>query len=298
MIHHDAYLLLFAKQRHVAKSLQITNRMEMQITLKYQKLANYIMPIPKFMNIRRWRRGEAETADKAAGITDSRVSAVEAAARKEKLELAKARRIAEQEAKRVRLTDKKAKMEREKPVRAEKHMEDEIWKDEITRQVIFMRRGSKSDMLARISRECGVRPAKAFRRISRLGMLNMFLESEEYHAKTQNHNGTEEAHSVSARKPVISTEQSDGCAELAALAASNRTIKAKELLKALKKTGFITMRDGEGSHIIAKNELNGRISVISVHNPGSELDRGIIKETLQQLGINLSKGQADSNAAE
>ena len=256
------------------------------------------MPIPKFMNMRRWRRGEAETADKAAGITDSRVSAAEAAERREKSELAKARRIAEQEAKRVRLTDKKAKMERERPMRAEKHIEDEIWKDEITRQVLLMCRGSRSDMLAKISRECGVRPAKAFRRISRLGMLNRFLEPEEYHAETRNRNCTEEAPTASARKPMTGAGQPDVYTEPAALAASNRTIKAKELLKALKKTGFITMRDGEGSHVIARNELNGRISVISVHNPGSELDRGIIKETLQQLGIDLSKGQADSNAAE
>jgi predicted RNA binding protein YcfA (HicA-like mRNA interferase family) len=255
------------------------------------------MPIPRFMNIRRWKHGEAEKTDNSARINDASVSAIEAeaAARKEN---AKARRTAEQEAKRVRLSAKRARKETERQMRAARRIDDEIWKDELTRQVISICRGSQSDILAKISRECGVKPAKAFRRISRSGMLESFLGLESYHSKARSDTGVKEAHGTSAMKPMDNAQQSGDCMELAALIASKRTIKAKELLKMLERTGFITIRDGEGSHVIARNELNGRISVISVHNPGSELDRSIIKETALQLGINLSKGAADSSTAE
>ena len=252
------------------------------------------------MNIRRWKHGGAEKEDNAARVNYASVSATEAeaAVRKEKSENAKARRMAEQEAKRVRLSAKRARMEMERQMRAARRIDDEIWKDELTLQVINACRGSQSDILAKISRECGVKPAKAFRRISRSGMLERFLGLEAYHSKARSDTSVKEVYQASATKPMDNAQQSGDCMELAALIASKRTIKAKELLKMLERTGFITIRDGEGSHVIARNELNGRMSVISVHNPGSELDRGIIRETALQLGINLSKGAADSSTAE
>lgn len=257
------------------------------------------MPIHRFINIRRWTHRETENADKAtqANNTSASLAEAEAAKRKEKLELAKARRVAEQEAKISRLASKKAKAEKDKARRAMERMDNEIWKDEITRQVISMCRGSKSDILSKISRECGVRPSKAFRRISRSGLLERFLGLETHQGEARGNADTEEQHAYD-RTPITKAQHLDECAELAELVTSKRAMKAKELLKALRETGFITIRDGEGSHVIAKNERNGRISVISVHNPGSELNHNIIRETVLQLGINISNGTAGLNAAE
>lgn len=60
------------------------------------------------------------------------------------------------------------------------------------------------------------------------------------------------------------------------------SLKPKEVVRALKKAGFVERRQ-KGSHLILKNEATGRLVVVPMHN--RDLAIGTLKDILEHSGL-------------
>lgn len=64
-------------------------------------------------------------------------------------------------------------------------------------------------------------------------------------------------------------------------------IKDRQLIKALKKLGFIERPESGSSHLVFKH-LNGKITTVARH-PGKDIPRGTLRAILQDINISVEE---------
>ena len=65
------------------------------------------------------------------------------------------------------------------------------------------------------------------------------------------------------------------------------SLKGKEVIRALKKAGFIDRRS-TGKHLILRHPLTGRLIPIPIHG-GKDIKRGTLFSIIKQAGLNIEE---------
>lgn len=60
-------------------------------------------------------------------------------------------------------------------------------------------------------------------------------------------------------------------------------VRAKQIIKALEKAGFIVERQNSTSHVLMRNPISKRTTVIPIHS--KELPRWLLKKIIKDAGL-------------
>lgn len=66
------------------------------------------------------------------------------------------------------------------------------------------------------------------------------------------------------------------------------TLKPAEVIRKLKRAGFVFDRQAKGSHEIWYNPINRRRTVVPNH-PGVDVPRGTLKAIIEQAGLSIEE---------